>query len=317
VVFFRLQFVHDESMDLNPIIAALQTIQTEGSLAVAAWPSQDIGPEKLGLAVDGDRIQWDRAPDRLDPVRLQAELPDLSNTIFEVIGSTNTALLERAQSEFIANKLYLAEFQYAGRGRRGRDWLSPYARNLSMSLAHQTRHPLNQLGGLSSIVGLGLCDALLEMGLEGVQIKWPNDIHVSGQKLCGILIELHQAPDGVAAVIGMGVNVSLSDEEIAMIGQPATDLRRQGVKESRTELVINLIRRVREFLSRFEQNGFADFVDAFNALHRFHGEHCVITQGDQHIDGLVAGIDTDGSLLLDTASGRRSFHGGEVSLRSR
>jgi BirA family biotin operon repressor/biotin-[acetyl-CoA-carboxylase] ligase len=93
------------------------------------------------------------------------------------------------------------------------------------------------------------------------------------------------------------------------------DLRQLGVTQSRTELTITLIRRLREYLELFERQGFGPFVTAFNDLHAYHGETCALIQGEQSTVGVVQGIGEQGELLLRTNEGVQQFHGGEVSLR--
>ena len=95
--------------------------------------------------------------------------------IHKCIPSTNTLLVEEAQSKSIDNQVHLAEFQYQGRGRRGRQWLSPYARNLAVSLGRASKRSLGDLGGLSLVVGLALAEGLEKAGVKGGSLKWPND----------------------------------------------------------------------------------------------------------------------------------------------
>ena len=116
-------------------------------------------------------------------------------------------------------------------------------------------------------------------------------------------------------VIGFGVNVDLQDYEIDQIDQPVTDLRRQGVTLSRTELLVMFASSLHKYVSHFEEHGFARFVSAFNSVHVFHQQHCRLVSGNQTITGLVIGVDEAGGLQVRVDDEVRTFHGGEVSLR--
>ena len=318
----RLFFARDSCKlrlmeDWQAIQQLLDRINAEGAVLLADWPSgAPIEPESIGLQREDNYLRWLVAPDLIKKASIEAALPDLSTSYFGLIDSTNTQLMRLGASKPVAASLYVAEFQYGGRGRRGRAWLSPYGRNLSMSLAMATERHLADLGGLSIVVGLALADALEDLGLQGLQLKWPNDLLVGGCKLSGILVELLQRDGAVEFVVGIGVNVRLTEEEISQIDQPVTDLRRCAVEESRTDLVIHLVKRVHSYLQHFESEGFAPFVSAFNDLHLYHEQTCSIIQGDQTTSGVVAGIGEQGELILYTAQGERRFHGGEVSLRA-
>lgn len=300
--------------ETDAISSLLRTITRVGQAPAAYWPRPaTLTPRDLGLHNDGMILRWPSPPDLLDPNRIERALPGMRVDYFPLIDSTNTRMMLDGRRGAIAGRLYLAEFQYGGRGRRGRTWLSPYARNLSMSLGGATSRPLSELGGLSIVVGVALASALEDLGVTGVELKWPNDILVDGRKLCGILVELLQRDQTSEYVVGIGVNVNLSDAERHQINQPVTDLRSLCNEHNRTDLVIRLIQTVSQYLALFDQEGFAVFVDAFNALHKFHRQSCEIIQGADVFHGVVTGIGEQGELILDD---QQRFHGGEVSLRS-
>ena len=120
------------------------------------------------------------------------------------IGSTNTALLDQADTDGVTGRVVTAEVQTAGRGRRGRAWLSPFGRNLAVSVGVAIDRPPAELGALSLVVGLAVRDALLGYGLREIALKWPNDVLMQGRKLAGILIELAQPTRPATVVIGIG-----------------------------------------------------------------------------------------------------------------
>lgn len=283
---------------------------------VKDWPRDfPFSPEQIGLCESDGKLMWHTTPDLLDLNKLLATFRSLSMQVFDIIDSTSTQLVDSANQTSIADHLCLAEFQYGGRGRRGRSWLSPYARNLAVSLGVDTQRTLPELGGLSLVVGMALADVFESLEIQNVQLKWPNDVLVSGHKLSGILVELVQRGQQVEYVVGIGVNVLITNKERKQIEQPVADLRQHGVTASRTDLVIMVIRKVQEYLGLFEREGFRPFVTAFNDLHLYHGETCALVQGKHSVVGEVQGIGEQGELLLRTPEGVQSFHGGEVSLR--
>ncbi len=245
--------------------------------------------------------------------QIAAELPQFSIEYFDEIDSTSSYLMSK--DEDIDGLLVLAEAQSGGRGRRSKVWLSPHARSLSMSFGFATSKQLNELGGLSCVVGIALCNVFRSLGIRQAELKWPNDLLVDGAKLCGILVELKRYGTKTIAVVGVGVNVDLSANEIEQIEQAVTDVRRHGVTESRTNLVIRLISEITQQLQRFENSGFGPFVGLFDALHCYQGKNCTVLHGESSFGGVVEGVDVDGALRLRGEDGVLSFHGGEVSLR--
>ncbi len=303
----------DNQAQLDQLIGLLLR---DGAIDRSQWPSGlTVDPQHLGLAPTTTGWTWQIAPEVFDQVALARALPDCQVTCFSHVDSTNTQLVRLGQHQPIAGTVYLAEFQHGGKGRRGRQWISPYGRNLAISMGFATGKSLNELGGLSLVVGLAVAEVFENIGVADVAVKWPNDMLISGRKAGGILVELLQHDKRTEFVVGLGVNVSLTDEEIEAIGQPVTDLRRAAVTASRTLLAGKFVQVVTRYLHHFEEQGFASFVSAFNDLHLYHGKTCTLIHGDQQIVGTVSGIGLNGELILQTQQGERLFHGGEVSLR--
>ena len=302
----------------DPFEPIFNALNERGWVDAAVWPKAlGITPQSVGLQQAGAILRWPAEPELLDPLRIQQALPKLETIYLRSVDSTNTQLLERVNNA--GGRLCVAEFQHGGRGRRGRRWHSPYARNLALSLGFETRRDLADLGGLSLVAGLALAEAVSDLGARNVRVKWPNDLLWQGRKLCGILVELVRRPVGAdvrhEVIIGAGVNVSLTADDRSAIDQPVTDLREAHVSHSRTELLIALASRLQAALEVYEARGFADFVERFDALHHFHQQSCTLLHGNERITGTVLGVTATGELRLDTASGPRDFSGGEVSLR--
>lgn len=231
-------------------------------------------------------------------------------------GSTNADLLARA-SALPGNLLLLAERQLAGRGRAGRSWLSSEGGSLTFSLAWKFALPLQALAGLPLAVGVALAETLAAQGVT-VQLKWPNDLLKDGAKLAGVLIETQSVPaGGVWAVIGVGMNLILPDELEQRIGRPAASAPWLASMD-RNALMASLLAGLAASLRQFEQAGFGAFCARWNGLHAYQGRPVdIIDRGVTLHQGVAAGVDDSGALLLDGAFGRIAIHAGDVSLRAR
>ncbi|MCC2958155.1 biotin--[acetyl-CoA-carboxylase] ligase [Massilia sp. IC2-477] len=229
-------------------------------------------------------------------------------------GSTNADLLARAP-QLTEPVLLVAEHQSAGRGRAGRSWLSSSENSLTFSLAWKFDGGPQMLAGLPLAVGVALGDALGTLGVQ-VQLKWPNDVLKDGAKLAGILIETQAAQGGGTwAVIGIGLNLIMPDEVEAQLGRSAAGAPWLARME-RDVLVAALLDALADALRLFARQGFGAFSARWNLRHAWQGQPVVILDNGQVLqEGLAAGVDDSGRLLLDTAEGRSTVLAGDVSLR--
>ena len=233
------------------------------------------------------------------------------------LDSTNSELLRRKAPERGVDVL-LAEQQTGGRGRRGRQWASPIAANLYLSLSRQFSGGLARLGGLSLVVGVAAAEALRRAGYAEVGVKWPNDLLVHGRKLGGILVEgggEHGGP--VRAVIGIGVNVRMPAAVAATIDQAWTDLAGLGEgAPSRNALAAQLLDALLPALEQFDREGLSPFLTRYAALDVLAGRAVTVhgPQGDEH--GVAEGIGEDGALRVRVGHAVRRVHAGEVSVRA-
>jgi len=237
--------------------------------------------------------------------------------IHESIDSTNAEALRRIAMGDAAPFLVLAEQQSAGRGRRGRQWVSPFAENLYYSLVLRVEGGMRQLEGLSLVVGLAVMRALQAFGLARVGLKWPNDLLVGEQKIAGILLELVGDPADVChVVLGIGVNVNMQSNE--QVDQQWTSMRRElGVSIDRNRLVAQLNQQLQHELSRHRRYGFAAFQEEWEQANLWQGRKVSLIAGNNRIDGVVLGVDGQGALRLDVEGVEKSFSAGELSLRLR
>jgi len=250
--------------------------------------------------------------DGLDsPARKQ--LRDLS--IESSVDSTNSAL-HRLSIEDQHVVAILAEHQTSGRGRRGRQWHSPYARNLYLSMGWKFENALSELGCLSLVVALATANALGRAGLKGHLVKWPNDLLLDGRKLCGCLVEVQGDSQGPChAIVGVGINVHMpTSVETAGIDQPWTDVHSQIPNCSRNTLAVLLLQELITGLGLFAEKGFAPFSDAWEKMDGLYGQSIEVFAGQSVLKGTANGINTSGALLLDTGKEVLTLYSGEVSL---
>jgi BirA family biotin operon repressor/biotin-[acetyl-CoA-carboxylase] ligase len=234
-------------------------------------------------------------------------------------GSTNADLLARVPA-LAAPVLLVAEHQTAGRGRAGRSWLSSPGHSLTFSLAWKFDGGLRTLTGLPLAVGTALAETLGRLG-QPVQLKWPNDLLKDGDKLAGILVETAlagtpAAGDGaVWTIIGIGLNLAMPDELEQQIGRPVAAVPWLA-RMDRDALLAALLDGLVDALALFEKSGFAAFMARWNLLHGWQGRMVtLIDRGEVLHEGVAAGVDDAGCLLLDTEGGRVAVVAGDVSLR--
>ena len=251
--------------------------------------------------------------DGLDPA-VRKQLRDLS--IESSVDSTNSAL-HRLTVEDQHAAAILAEHQTSGRGRRGRQWHSPYARNLYVSIGWKFENALSELGCLSLVVALATANALGRAGLKGHRVKWPNDLLLDDRKLCGCLVEVQGDSQGPChAVVGVGINVHMpASAETAEIDQPWTDVHSQLPACSRNTLAVLLLEELITGLDLFAEKGFSPFRDTWEKKDGLHGQSIEVFAGQSVQKGTAIGINEAGALLLDTGKEVLTLYSGEVSLR--
>ncbi len=237
--------------------------------------------------------------------------------VYESIDSTNAQAMRLVNQGEKLPLLVLAEQQTAGRGRRGRKWVSPFSENLYYSLALRIDGGMRQLEGLSLLVGLAVVKMLRKMGVNGAGLKWPNDVLVGRRKLAGVLLELTGDPADVChVVIGIGINVNMQDSE--EVDQSWTSMRLEvGRALDRNQVVNNLNLELSAYLAAHREKGFGAFLAEWESNHLWQGEPVTLMAGSSVIEGVVMGVDTAGALRLKVDDDVKTFNGGELSLRLR
>ncbi|HEY6516796.1 MAG TPA: biotin--[acetyl-CoA-carboxylase] ligase [Steroidobacteraceae bacterium] len=251
------------------------------------------------------------------PARSQVRSVEVAWTV----DSTNSVLLARKNPPFGQCEAMLAEYQTAGRGRRGRTWLAPPGGSICLSLSWTFREVPKDLGALGLVIGVCALRALRDARLDHVQIKWPNDLVVEGRKLGGILIELRAESDGPACVvIGIGLNVALGAKALEAIGETGAspiDLTTAGMRDiSRNAIAAALITKISQALPVFEQEGLKPFADEWRDADALRGRQIDVHTQVSVERGLARGIDLHGALVVETPKGVRRFISGDVTVRA-
>ncbi|GAA3901439.1 MULTISPECIES: bifunctional biotin--[acetyl-CoA-carboxylase] ligase/biotin operon repressor BirA [Gibbsiella] len=250
----------------------------------------------------------------LDAERIIRLLDEQRITVLPVVDSTNQYLLDRI-AELQSGDACVAEYQQAGRGRRGRRWVSPFGANLYLSMFWRLEQGPAAAIGLSLVIGIVMAETLQRLGAENVRVKWPNDLYLNDRKLAGILVELTgKTGDAAQLVIGAGINLAMRDTHT--IDQGWINLQEAGIDIDRNELTATLLNELRRTLPQFEQQGLAPFVARWRQLDNFIDRPVKLLIGEQQIFGIARGIDQQGALLLEQEGVIKPFIGGEISLRS-
>lgn len=255
--------------------------------------------------------------------------------LFEAIDSTNAEALRRLKS-MQSSRLpppmaFIARTQTAGRGRRGREWMSEPDAGLYMSLLRSFDLVPDALQGLSLVVGLAVYEALKTLvGIgeerEGISLKWPNDILYQGCKLGGILLELQRDEALSHVVIGIGLNLDLPPDVDSLLDRPTADLKQiTGERVEPVKLVTALLNQLGRDIAVFEEEGFAPFIARWNRVDAYMGKNVRLQQDSKWTEGISRGVDSSGGLLLEPLNddgvtshatgegGLLRFEGGELS----
>ena len=246
---------------------------------------------------------------------LTSEVNKISSTeILLTCTSTNDYMSSKA-SEFTEDhyQICFAELQTAGRGRRGRAWVSPFAKNIYLSVGFKVHGGVEALSGMSLVVGLAVASALTKLGLEECYVKWPNDVVVAGKKICGILIELQgEATTGWDVVCGIGLNVSMTRSQGKEIEQDWIALQER-LAIGRNIVAAQILNELVHYLESFKRNGFAGFQSDWQQYDYLFGKVLLISPSG--VSGLGSGVDSHGALILNVAGDNVLINAGEVSVR--
>lgn len=231
--------------------------------------------------------------------------------------STSSRLLETLPPDDGRIHVLAADRQTAGRGRRGRMWQSWPGAGLTFSALWRFAPSSLVPAGLSLVVGLAVARTLEDLGVEGVQLKWPNDVLIHGKKIAGILVELNsgrgRAP---AAVIGIGINLNLPTGATVDYATGVTDLAScLAAPPGPNRLLAQVLVQLQTLLDVYVVAGFGALRGAWLQRNAFADLPVRIVGEALELAGTCAGVDEDGALLLLTSAGMQRVLSGEVSLR--
>lgn len=263
-------------------------------------PLELLAPHKIGLALNN-----------------QAKSLISSLEIHQQIDSTNRYLSEQAQKHAPSGSICLAEYQTAGKGRRGRQWVSPFGSNIYLSILWRFQQGPAGISGLSLAIGVAVIRALKIYGIDELGLKWPNDLYSQGKKFGGILVEVSGESGGpCVAVIGLGLNMFLPEAEAEGISQAWTDLNKITGRNdlARNELAGLLLNELLPVVAEFETLGIKAYLDEWRDYDCLKQKSATLFIANQPFTGIVQGIDDSGMLLIKRPDGSiQTFASGEVS----
>lgn len=226
-------------------------------------------------------------------------------------GSTNHDLAAAARDGAGPGRVLVAGEQTAGRGRLARQWASPAGASVSMSVLLQPTQHWSRWGWLSLLAGSAVSAALEGMAPQGVDValKWPNDVLVDGGKVCGILSERVERPDGAMAVVGIGINLDIACDDLPV--PTATSLGLAGFDVATADVVAGVLTRLAEYYERWERDG--TLAEEYSRRCASIGAELTISvAGERPRRGIGRGVDDDGRLLVETDDGLEAFAVGDV-----
>ena len=306
-------------MIINPS-AELENFIVSGSADSTPGLLRLLKEQQIPYKARGGRLLLDSSLEILQEEQILNEMRDvlddsmrLKFEIFRDIDSTNKQVLKSLKSGQL--HVCLAERQSAGRGRLGRHWVSPFGRNVYLSIGRYIKGSMSALEGLPLVVGMQAVDVLRELGLNNIGLKWPNDLFLGDGKVGGILVELKsQEEQGIGVVIGTGINLAMSKQDARLIDQRVSAVS-SSVDMSRNTLVGRFASKLVAALDEFERSGFSLFAGKWQDYNLYSGLPVKIIRGDEEFTGIDRGVDQHGSLLLQTDRGLQAHKSGEVSLR--
>lgn len=259
----------------------------------------------------------------IDPVLLKTRLGTQAGR-FDVdalatCDSTSSELLRRAERGAPSGTVIVADTQTAGRGRRGRQWLSDPAASLTFSFLWRVPGRAADLSGLSLAVGVALARGLENLGARGVRLKWPNDVLLEADdqfaKLAGILIELCTDRRGVQVCIGIGLNLQTPTGELAQAAAGLNQTLTGPV--DRHEVLAAILLALIDILDNFAVNGFAGLKSEWQSHHAWQDRPVqLLADSEPKRSGICRGVADDGALLLETSAGIERILAGDLSLRA-
>jgi len=282
----------------------------------------------MGIPIDRVRGKGYRLLKPLDLLDKAVIKPKLGASVrekltqFEImheLGSTNDYIGTQELPEAGSFSVAMAEMQTSGKGRRGRHWESPYAANIYMSILWPLQKSMSEVGALSPLLSISILQSLKTLDVPGLGLKWPNDIYCHNKKLAGLLIECSGEVSGASKmIIGIGVNVYMSQQDNVNIDQDWTDIvtHAEANEITRNEVAASLLNHVVSVLNIFESNQVESLVGEWAQWDILKDKPVMLHTTNANIKGVARGIDEHGYLLLETNNEIQRISAGDVSLRA-
>lgn len=276
--------------------------------------------ETLGIKLHSVKGRGYRLPHEIELLD-QSKLDGMGlnvpiKTCFET-KSTNDDVKKHISAGASLPVVVATEIQNQGKGRRGRQWQGGVAKNIMMSFGWRFESGISAIEGLSLAVGAVVARVLKKHGVESVGLKWPNDVQVEGRKICGILLEMVADQDICDVIIGIGLNVSMSEQDMADVEQPWTDVRQEtSQRVSRNQILADLVSELEIVCQTFDQgDGLAAYLTEWMQQDVLKNQPIKMISGKLEEFGVARGIDAKGALLFEQEGVVKALHGGEVSVR--
>lgn len=267
-----------------------------------------------GYRIDAHKSRGYRlveVPDRLTPLELSPLITtrDIGRVVHfhEELDSTNALAFKLAQEGAQNGEVVIAEAQLAGKGRRGRTWITSPGQNLTCSVILRPEMPPHRAPELTLVAAVALAETLREGGATGAKIKWPNDVQIDGKKVAGILTELSAEADRVHFVIvGIGVNLNMPRAELPEdVRETATSLAEvRGHRVPRALFAAAFFRNFEDWLERYQETGFGPVRESWKDYSSTLGQEVLVKTERQELRGIAQDIDESGALVIQTADGK-------------
>jgi BirA family biotin operon repressor/biotin-[acetyl-CoA-carboxylase] ligase len=225
-------------------------------------------------------------------------------------GSTNADLATAGRHGAVSGTVLVADHQTSGRGRLDRRWTAPPGTSLAISvlLTPPANVPAARWLWLPLLAGLAVRETVVALGAADVGVKWPNDVLIGDRKVCGILSE-RIVGDTASAVIGMGINTTLSADQLPV--PTATSLALAGARHEPADVVVAVLDALGQWYARWLDG--EDLSDAFNSGCSTVGRTVRVERGAAAaVEGVAVGVDHEGRLLVRTSGAVQAFAAGDV-----
>lgn len=283
-------------------------------LREGGFPVQKLGTDTYHLCPLPNWLNIDRVVHSMQATS-PTVVPDVH--YHRLLDSTNLEAIRQRVATTSTSSLVIAEGQVLGRGRRGKSWITPFARNLCFSVGHRFGCALDQLVGLSLVVALSVVRAIPSLPLTSgtkVQVKWPNDILLNDCKLAGILLEIKPDFDGAFVVIGIGINTDCNPDGLGADALPSCNLNSVTLQNVQREQVLSaVLNQLFQDLQEFSRSGFSSFQTLWQNSDSMIGRDVVVIQNDRQIFGRYLGVNSLGAIRIAGSAGVTEIHSGEMA----